>query len=346
MIEIYAEKINANDDYLVIQSIKKNNNEFVKKGELLFEIESSKAIVEITSKDTGYIFINVKEEEEIGYDKPLAFLFEDINEVKNFKINSIENTNKTKKISAKALKIAKENNLNEKTLMDNNLFTFEDIMGFLDNSNNKDLDVSQKISNNKKIEIQNLNFVKNNYLNCYCNSIVENFDIDQLNKNFKLYFNNLTPYLIYKTSRILKNYPNLNSYFINDNIFNYKNINIGFTLDGDFGLKVPVINNANLKEYEEIKVEFINIMKKYILNKIDSKDLKQPTFVISDLSHNQNINFHLPFIFKNNSAIMGSAYHKALKQLNITVVYDHQVSSGYEVANFLGEIYNFVKNDV
>ena len=33
-------------------------------------------------------------------------------------------------------------------------------------------------------------------------------------------------------------------------------------------------------------------MKKYILNKIDSKDLKQPTFVISDLSHNQNINFH------------------------------------------------------
>ena len=37
--------------------------------------------------------------------------------------------------------------------MDNNLFTYEDIIGFLDNSNNKDYEVSQKISNNKKIDI-------------------------------------------------------------------------------------------------------------------------------------------------------------------------------------------------
>lgn len=344
MKKILVEKINANDDFVYIKKIYFDNYEFVKKGDILFDIESSKAAFEVINETEGYFISFLLVDDKANFDQPIGFIFKDLVEAKNYQKNLISESIE-KKISAKALKLAKKNYILEEDLIKNNIYSLSDLENFIKNKKSKEINF-EKVDKLKLIEIKNLRYSYVQYLPCYCSMLIENFDINIISNNYLLYFNNLMPYLIFKISKIIKNYKKLNAYFYDDHIFYYDDINIGFTIDGDYGLKVPVIKNANIKSYKEIKIEFINLMKKYITNKLNNHDITQPSFVISDLSHNQNITFHLPFIYKKNSAILGTAYHSKLKQINTTLVYDHQVSSGLESSNFLNEIYINIKNDL
>ena len=68
MIPINIEQINVNDDTVIIVNILKKDLEEIKKNELLFEIESSKAIVEIESPKSGILKIikNIGDEVKVG----------------------------------------------------------------------------------------------------------------------------------------------------------------------------------------------------------------------------------------------------------------------------------------
>jgi sugar O-acyltransferase (sialic acid O-acetyltransferase NeuD family) len=55
----YVEKFNASDDYFNVTDLYVNQSEFVKKGELIFSIESSKADIDIESVNEGYLYYNI-----------------------------------------------------------------------------------------------------------------------------------------------------------------------------------------------------------------------------------------------------------------------------------------------
>ncbi len=55
----YVEKFNASDDYFVITGLYVNQSQFVKNGELIFSIESSKADIDIEANKDGYLYYNI-----------------------------------------------------------------------------------------------------------------------------------------------------------------------------------------------------------------------------------------------------------------------------------------------
>ncbi len=55
----YVEKFNASDDYFNVTELYVNQSEFVKNGELIISIESSKADIDIEVNKEGYLYYNI-----------------------------------------------------------------------------------------------------------------------------------------------------------------------------------------------------------------------------------------------------------------------------------------------
>ena len=68
MTPINIEQTNVNDDTVIIVNILKKDLDKVKKKELLFEVESSKAVVEVESPQSGILKIikNIRDEIKVG----------------------------------------------------------------------------------------------------------------------------------------------------------------------------------------------------------------------------------------------------------------------------------------
>ncbi len=97
MTPINIEQINVNDDTVTIVNILKKDLDEVKKKELLFEIESSKAIVEVESPKSGILKIikNIGDEVKVG--EAIGFIFENKAELKKFDIKKYDKNKYSKK---------------------------------------------------------------------------------------------------------------------------------------------------------------------------------------------------------------------------------------------------------
>ena len=65
MKKYFVEKFNASDDSFRIIDIYKLSGDNIKKGDLIFSIESSKANIDIESDESGYIYFNFKKGDNI-----------------------------------------------------------------------------------------------------------------------------------------------------------------------------------------------------------------------------------------------------------------------------------------
>jgi len=352
MTPINIEQINVNDDTVTIVNILKKDLDEVKKKELLFEIESSKAIVEVESPKSGILKIIKNIGDEIKVGESIGFIFENKAELKKFDIkkynkNKYSKEKSEKSLSAKALKFAKKMNININELKRKKIFTEHDIKAHykMPSDNKSNLDTKTKflledfetleIDKNKHSEIENISFSKLNYIPCVCSVIISNFKIHEFSKKNNLYFDNILPLLAKLVSELLIDFKNLNGFYHLDKKNYYKKINIGFTIDINNGLKVPVIKDCASLTYKNIKIECVNLLKKYMENKISRNDLSKLTFTISDLSSVGDVYFHIPLLPVNTSAILGVAVDKSNNTLSLTLTYDHQMSSGKEALTFL-----------
>ena len=101
MTPINIEQINVNDDTVTIVNILKKDLDEVKKKELLFEIESSKAIVEVESPKNGILKIIKNIGDEIKVGESIGFIFKNKAELKKFDIKKYDKNKHSKERSKK-----------------------------------------------------------------------------------------------------------------------------------------------------------------------------------------------------------------------------------------------------
>ena len=146
------------------------------------------------------------------------------------------------------------------------------------------------------------------------------------------------------------NYMHLNSYIDNSIIHVYNEVNFGFALNLGSGLKIGVVKNCNSLGLKDIEESMINLIDKYIDEKMDLDDLTGHTIVLTDLT-DQNIDTFTPLITNKNTLMIGLAGEKNNKQ-NIIISFDHRVTDGLEISKFLNKIIhemntqfpNFIQN--
>jgi len=199
--------------------------------------------------------------------------------------------------------------------------------------------IVEKLSSGKKKEIEYLSDIQSTGLTSTINVFVETGGLfAQVNQSFQFLKNSLLPLLIYETARLLKKYPLLNAYFTDGAIAVYKEVNIGFAIDIDKGLKVLKLPLSNEKNLAEIEAGIMDLSEKYLDDKLDINDLTDISFTITDLSA-EGVAFFRPLVNMMNSAILGvSAIDEQLNRCLLGLTFDHRVTEGKQGARFLKEL--------
>ena len=198
---------------------------------------------------------------------------------------------------------------------------------------------STKLSSNKKREIEYLSAVQETGLtSTLAINISTNGLFGSVNKHLKYFKNSLLPLVVYETSRLLVKYPLLNGFYNDNTIYTYNEVNVGFAIDIDKGLKVVKVAKANELTVAQVEEEILELSNKYLEDKIPVESLTGISFTITDLS-GEGVSYFRPLVNMFNSSIMGiSAIDEELQRFNTSITFDHRVTEGKYVAQFLNEL--------
>jgi len=150
----------------------------------------------------------------------------------------------------------------------------------------------------------------------------------------------LQPIVIFETGRLLKQYEELNAIHQQGRIGQYQQINIGWALDGGYGLVVPVIERADERDIHEIAAIMQQQLEAYLEQALSPAQLRGGTFTVTDLS-SYGASFFQPLIAEGQSAILGIGGGPPWpgdEVLTLTLAFDHQLSEGKRAARFLQDL--------
>ncbi|GAB4239014.1 MAG: 2-oxoglutarate dehydrogenase complex dihydrolipoyllysine-residue succinyltransferase [Stanieria sp.] len=198
---------------------------------------------------------------------------------------------------------------------------------------------SEKISKSKKIEINLLSAGQAGRINSSLTVQFNSEGIRQTLAETGSLNGQILPLILFEFSRLLEEYPVFNAYYEAGRIYYYDRIDIGLAMDLGKGLKVPIIRNANLLSPVEIQETVTNYATQYLDNRLDPADLMGGTVTVTDLSNEGILHFQ-PLLNQNQAIILGIGGDSTIEgyPLTLTVVFDHRISSGREVASFLNEL--------
>lgn len=198
---------------------------------------------------------------------------------------------------------------------------------------------SEKVSKAKQIEISLLSAGQAGGINSSLTVQFNSAGIRQTLLETGSLNGQILPLILFEFSRLLEEYPVFNAYYEAGRIYYYDRIDIGLAMDLGKGLKVPILRNANLLSPVEIQDKVTDYATQYLDNRLDPADLMGGTVTVSDLSNEGILHFQ-PLLNQNQSIILGIGGDSTIEgyPLTLTVVFDHRLSAGREIASFLNEL--------
>ena len=364
----------VNDDSVVIIKIHVKNGDKVEQDQILAEIETSKADIDIHSTEAGFIKCLCEENQDVLIGETLFEIYSEKLEVIEL-TKSIETETPIKAISkagaAKSASEANEEILKEfntkfskgaeqlilKNKLDKDKFknlqfvSINEVNDFLKPTKNEttktnpvelitvDEDsilIEENLGKKKLNEIKYLSNVNSTGLVSRL-TIFINSNLNQIIESQNFISSTPLPLITYEVSRLLLKYPNMNSFFYSGKRVTHKDINIGIAYDnGINGLKVASINNTDSLDLNSIEEAISDLSIKYNENKLSLKEISSASLTITDLFASGVCNFH-PLVNINNSVILGIC---GLKNggFNLEVSFDHRISNGLEISKFLSDL--------
>jgi 2-oxoglutarate dehydrogenase E2 component (dihydrolipoamide succinyltransferase) len=153
-----------------------------------------------------------------------------------------------------------------------------------------------------------------------------------------LFQDSITDLVVFEASRLLRIYPDLNAFRIDDrSIGYYEEVNFGISFDSGHNLKVLALRRADMLSLSQVQSgieELLHIYESGIA--IESDMLTTSTITVSDLSRSP-VTFMLPLLSSNQSLILGIA-RGAAGGFMVYASFDHRVSEGLQVARFLADL--------
>jgi len=348
----------------------KKEGDRVIKGELIAEIETFKAAVEINSPETGIIYkIFVKEEEIVPVNTVIAILIEEGEEIspedikpflrkqklegaslKEGKISfpkkdltySSDIKNEKIKIAPIARKLALAKGINLSLINGSGpggAITKKDIEGYLSKTREKtNFTIKEvcKLTGVQKISAERLTY---SYKNIPQFTLYRKIDIASLlskrkEVNARLDQQlSLVDFIIKALILTFKEFPEFNAIFEEENYKFIKEININLAVATDRGLMVPVLKNLEGKDIFEIAQLRREITDKALKGKLQPEDFENGTFTITNLGL-QGIEYFNPIINPPQVAILGIGQSEKMS-LSLSLSMDHRIIDGAKGADFL-----------
>jgi pyruvate dehydrogenase E2 component (dihydrolipoamide acetyltransferase)/2-oxoglutarate dehydrogenase E2 component (dihydrolipoamide succinyltransferase) len=165
-----------------------------------------------------------------------------------------------------------------------------------------------------------------------------------------------TDLLVYTVSRVLRDFPIVNSSLIDSEIKVWDDINIAVAVATDDGLIVPVIKNADRKTVTEIDQEVKSLAQKARERRLSAEEVRDGTFTVTNLGAlDGGYRFETVIINQPESAILGTGgiTDRPVVRDNQVVIrpimtyyftYDHRAFDGAVAAQFIERLALFLEN--
>lgn len=365
----------VNDTFLTVAEVNFTQKAAVKKGDIIMVFETSKTTYEVIAEVDGFIKLMCEADNDYAVNDIVAEIYSSADEIKIEEKKNVEvitskaattdvskigfNYTGTTLFSIAAQTLLALKNISSDVFAGYEMVTAKDVELYFNpslankvvetttqkvtakktNSVLPDGVTAQKLSSNKKREIEYLSAVQETGLtSTIAIDISTNGLFGSINKHLKYFKNSLLPLIVYETSRLLVKYPLMNGFFSDNQIYTYNEVNIGFAIDIDKGLKVVKIANTNELSVAQVEKIILELSNQYIEDKISVEILTGISFTITDLSV-ESISYFRPLVNMFNSAIMGiSSVDEELQRFNTSITFDHRVTEGKYVAQFLNEL--------
>ena len=293
-----------------------SDGEFVKKDQIIAEIDSDKATLELPAEESGVISlaaeegdvvkvgqvvckIDVSGKDTIQSDESAqkSNLANEVNPtVQNISEKIKKETSKDPVVSPAARKIAIERNIDINSITPTGKggrITKQDILlgkPAMGSVNQKDRPESrQKLSMLRRKVAERLVSVKNETAMLTTFNEVDMSSIFDLRKKYKEKFKNkhgvnlgFMSFFTLASVRALKEFPAVNSMIDNQEMISYDYCDISIAVSGPKGLMVPVIRNAEKMSFKDVEMEVKKLAEKARDGKISVDEMTGGTFTISN----------------------------------------------------------------
>ena len=293
-----------------------SEGEFVKKDQIIAEIDSDKATLELPAEESGVISlaaeegdvvkvgqvvckIDVSAKDTIQSDESAqkSNLANEVNPtVQNIPEKIKKETSKDPVVSPAARKIAIERNIDINSVTPTGKggrITKQDILlgkPAMGSVNQKDRPESrQKLSMLRRKVAERLVSVKNETAMLTTFNEVDMSSIFDLRKKYKEKFKNkhgvnlgFMSFFTLASVRALKEFPAVNSMIDKQEMISYDYCDISIAVSGPKGLMVPVIRNAEKMSFKDVEMEVKKLAEKARDGKISVDEMTGGTFTISN----------------------------------------------------------------
>lgn len=358
-MKVLVPKDNVNDDEVIVLKINFDHRAHVNKGDHILDLETSKTAIEIEAPCDGYLSLIAREGDEIGVGEPLFEILDNANQLDSNTTNNTQDKpdNDDYIFSNEAKLKLDELGITEYSF-EKKMVTIDDVLALANNKNlNPNKNHSNKsnsspdTSNESVSHLPKIDYKKNRF------NLRKRSEIRNLSSNGNLstqsvigikintlprrsyevpylFRNSISDLVVYESSKLLNEFFELNSFYINEKEFGvFESINAGFSFDNSSNLKVLSIRNADKLSLKDTQNEILNLLDLYESNSpIEEELLSTSTFTISDLSNTKS-SYMLPLVSNNQSSIIGITKDQYCYQ--VFVGFDHKITSGLYVSKFL-----------
>jgi pyruvate dehydrogenase E2 component (dihydrolipoamide acetyltransferase) len=349
----------------------KKEGDKVEKGDILLEITTDKATLEVESYASGFLRkIVVQEEETVPVTEVIAYIADDMKEeipeeLKGEKPGVKKREEKEEgvrekaerpplkpgegetkvKISPLARKLAEERGVDIGKIKGSGpggRIVKEDI---LKAGTKKEEPQGAVLRGMRKVIAERTARSKVIAAHYYITTEVDMSKLEEIHKSRRISY---TALIIKAVASSLEKFPLLNASLEGEKIISHKEINIGVLVALEDGLIVPVVKGANKKPSQEIDKEVKDLAARARGNKLMAEEIAGSTFSISNLGI-YDIESFTAIINQPESAILALGKKKekpvAVKgevvvcpMMKLTLSVDHRLIDGAVGAKFLGEV--------
>jgi pyruvate dehydrogenase E2 component (dihydrolipoamide acetyltransferase) len=354
------------DEGVVVKWYIKEGDE-IKKGDILFDVETDKVTQGVESEESGFVLkIYIKEGETIPVGEKLLAVGEE-GEVLETEQELSEEKEEDKKeekvepemvkphtsevsksdrvsIAPRAKKLASDKNIDYSQIKGSGkdgMITVEDIEKSMDS--NKPIKGS-KLEGQRALIAKRLTQSNVERPHIY---LMRNVNMTKcIEMKSKLGVKaTITDFIVWGIAKALKEFPMVNASLVDDVININESVNVGLAVEGKNGLVVPVIKEADKKDISEISKERMRIVKEAKEGALKLSDLEGGTFTISNLGM-FNVDQFTSIINPPESGILsvGKANKKLVVDKDesikiqdiamITLAADHRIIDGAYAARF------------
>ncbi|MGC8804696.1 MAG: dihydrolipoamide acetyltransferase family protein [Candidatus Ratteibacteria bacterium] len=332
---------------ITIVKWRKQKGEVIKRGEVIAEIETDKAVVELESIAEGKILeILFKEGDIVKQGTVIAYVGEETET-----ISEISGKKSGVRISPALLNLAKRLGVDINTIKPSaadGIITRQDVLDAARKTTKeqKSLEDITEMTVHQRSLINTLNISLGvpvfHIISCIDMGMITEFRNNMVDK---FYYDT---FFVYACGRVIRNFPTMFSYIVDNRIVRRKEISISVAISKGEKLFTPVIHSADRKSLEEINRTLAELVKKVNEEKLLPEETEGACFLISNLGMYPVESFDamvpprhsgaLAIGMVRKTAVVENDHIEIKSICKVTGSFDHRLVNGTIAAEFLKRV--------